>query len=322
MVCVHATHATRCDCQGINRPQCSQTQRKFTCIYSDRDPTSPDDRPPAKRRAIDDGDSESPLADHSTSNTSVNGQSHHSPITPRERRSSTNHDQHPSVSRSNRVIAKEEPPFKSPVPRPTIELGGSALQLPANNDQHHARGLRSRATTVNSGPDEEAVIYSQSRMLQDPTGRVLYIGDSATLSFLQLIRMMVETVAGSSPFTNDPRRHKIVEGQYSLSPGYRHTHLLPDLQTARVLVEAFFVNTHGLLQVFERGRFYESLDMCYTDPLTVKPSWLCLLNLVFAIGLTMATPLSGSPEALIIDKLRSEHLDRGEVSLKSFRRVA
>ncbi|KAF1919094.1 fungal-specific transcription factor domain-containing protein [Ampelomyces quisqualis] len=150
-------------------------------------------------------------------------------------------------------------------------------------------------------------------MLQDPTGRVLYIGDSATLSFLQLIRMMVETVSGSSPFTNDPRRHKIVEGQYSLPSGYRHTHLLPDLQTAHVLVEAFFTNTHGLLQVFQRDVFLENLDRCYTDPLSTESSWLCLLNLVFAIGLTMATPLSGSPEALIIDKLRTEHLDRAEV---------
>ncbi|KAJ4361939.1 hypothetical protein N0V83_010880 [Neocucurbitaria cava] len=92
-----------------------------------------------------------------------------------------------------------------------------------------------------------------------------------------------------------------------------YTHLLPDVQTARVLVEAFFVNTHGLLQVFERNRFLEDLEACYSDPLSVEPSWLCLLNLVFAIGLTMATPLSGSPEALIIDKLRSEHLDRAEV---------
>ncbi|OAL52915.1 hypothetical protein IQ07DRAFT_503465 [Pyrenochaeta sp. DS3sAY3a] len=150
-------------------------------------------------------------------------------------------------------------------------------------------------------------------MLQDPTGRVLYIGDSATLSFLQLLRMMVESVAGSSPFTNDPRRHKIVEGQYSLPAGYRHTHLLPDLQTARVLVEAFFINTHGLLYVFERDHFFEDLERCYTDPLAVETSWLCLLNLVYAIGLTMATPLSGSPEALIIDKLRSAHLDRAEV---------
>lgn len=149
-------------------------------------------------------------------------------------------------------------------------------------------------------------------MLQDPTGRVLYIGDSATLSFLQLLRMMVETVAGPSPFTNDPRRHKIVEGQFSLPSSYRYTHLLPDMQTANVLVEAFFVNTHGLLQVFERDCFQEDLQRCYSDPLSVEPSWLCLLNLVFAIGLTMATPMSGSPEALIIDKLRTEHVDRAE----------
>lgn len=150
-------------------------------------------------------------------------------------------------------------------------------------------------------------------MLQDPTGRVLYIGDSATLSFLQLLRMMVETVAGGSPFTNDPRRHKIVEGQYSLPPGYRHTHLLPDLQTARVLADAFFINTHGLLQVFEQDRFMVDMEACYSDPFQVQPPWLCLLNMVFAIGLIMATPLSGSPEALIVDKLRSEHLDRAEV---------
>lgn len=171
--------------------------------------------------------------------------------------------------------------------------------------------MASRGTTVQSA-DEEAVIYSQSRMLQDPTGRVLYIGDSATLSFLQLLRMMVESVAGPSPFTNDPRRHKIVDGQYSLPADYRHTHLLPDLQTATVLVEAFFINTHGLLQVFERDRFLAHLDKCYSDPLSVEPSSLCLLNLVFAIGLTMATPLSGSPEAFVVDKLRSEHLDRAE----------
>jgi hypothetical protein len=209
---------------------------------------------------------------------------------------------------------KQEPPFKSPAARPTIELTGGPVQLPTSNANGNQRDVvPSRATTANSGLEEEAVIYSQSRMLQDPTGRVLYIGDSATLSFLQLLRMMVETVSGPTPFTDDPRRHKIVEGQYSLPSGYRHTHLLPDLQTALVLVEAFFVNTHGLLQVFERDAFLENMDRCYTDPLAVEPSFLCLLNLVFAIGLTMATPLSGSPEALVIDKLRSEHLDRAEV---------
>ena len=209
---------------------------------------------------------------------------------------------------------KQETPFKSPGPRPTIEAGsGPLLQLPVSQAGGFPQSIPSRGTTVHSGPDEEAVIYSQSRMLQDPTGRVLYIGDSATLSFLQLLRMMVETVAGPSPFTNDPRRHKIVEGQYSLPSDFRHTHLLPDIQTALVLVDAFFINTHGLLQVFDRDRFLEDMEACYSDPFQVQPSWLCLLNLVFAIGLTMATPLSGSPEALVVDKLRSEHLDRAEV---------
>lgn len=124
---------------------------------------------------------------------------------------------------------------------------------------------------------------------------------------------MVENVAGVSPFTNDPRRHKIVEGQFSLPPGSRYTQLLPDQRTALVLVDAFFVNTHGLLQIFEHQRFLEDLDRCYSDPLSTEPSWLCLLNLVFAIGLTMSSPMSGSAEAAIIDKLRSEHLDRAEV---------
>ena len=211
------------------------------------------------------------------------------------------------------LSVKQETPFKSPGPRPSIEHTGVPIdRLSSNLENARERPNSTNVTTPHDGADDVAEFPSQSRMLQDPTGRVIYIGDAATLSFLQLLRMMVETVAGPSPFTTDPRRHKIVEGQYSLPLGYRHTSLLPDEQTARLLVDAFFVNTHGLLQVFHRDYFLEKLDHCYSDPLSVDASWLCLLNLVFAIGLTMATPLSGSPEALIIDKLRSEHLDRAE----------
>lgn len=208
---------------------------------------------------------------------------------------------------SRAVSSNQEASYPSPAAN-----SAAVPQPPANHGSDGSRPTVSQDTTSHDGGDDVAEFPSQSRMLQDPTGRVLYIGDAATLSFLQLLRMMVETVAGPSPFTTDPRRHKIVEGQYSLPLGYQHTHLLPDEQTARVLVEAFFINTHGLLQVFNRDSFFKSLEQCYSDPLSVSSSWLCLLYLVFAIGLTMATPLSGSPEALIIDKLRSEHLDRAE----------
>jgi hypothetical protein len=70
----------------------------------------------------------------------------------------------------------------------------------------------------------------------------VYIGDSATLSFLQLLRMMVEPVVGHCPFTDDPRRHMITESTFTLSSTARLNTLLPDQKTAGILAESFFVN--------------------------------------------------------------------------------
>ncbi|CAI6333834.1 unnamed protein product [Periconia digitata] len=278
-------------------------KRKFSCVYLDRDAASPSESSRPSKKRILDGDLDSPSVkdtSNSVSNTPSNGHQTTSPLdylhdaSPISRRAG----QSTQESKSNPLTVNSE----DGVPK--------AADIRTLDD---LQPLASRDSTVASGQEEEAVVYTQSRMLQDPTGRLLYVGDSATLSFLQLLRMMVESAAGTSPFTNDPRRHKIVEGQLSLPSGSRHTHLLPDQKTARVLVDAFFVHTHGILQIFGRQQFSEQLDSCYADPLSIEPPWLCLLNLVFAIGLTMATPLSGSSDALVVEKLRSEHLDRAEV---------
>lgn len=90
--------------------------------------------------------------------------------------------------------------------------------------------------------DEEADNPTNPRMLDDGTGRLIYIGDASTLSFLQLLRMIVETTVGPSPFTMDPERHKILETPFSFSPDTELTHWLPEKQTARILVDSFFVN--------------------------------------------------------------------------------
>ena len=137
-------------------------------------------------------------------------------------------------------------------------------------------------------------------------GDPVYVGDTATLSFLQLIRMMVESTMGPSTFTTDPRRHRLTENTLELRPKQQMTHLLPDKQTATVLVNAFFVNAN-LVQVFDERAFHETLDKCYSSPLFVDPSWLCLLNLVLAIGLVLATPIPGSPESVLIDNLRNAY---------------
>ena len=94
----------------------------------------------------------------------------------------------------------------------------------------------------NDGGDEEADNHTMTRMLEDVTGRLVYIGDASTLSFLQLIRMIVETTAGPSPFTMDPERHKIKETPFSLPSDTELSHLLPEKQTALILVDCFFVN--------------------------------------------------------------------------------
>lgn len=69
-----------------------------------------------------------------------------------------------------------------------------------------------------------------------------YLGDSATLSYLQIIRKDVESIAGPSPFTVDPHQHHIVENVTFLPPNVRNTHLLPERATADVLVDAFITN--------------------------------------------------------------------------------
>ena len=171
--------------------------------------------------------------------------------------------------------------------------------------------------TITSGPDEEAMLYPQPRMLQDSTGRLLYLGDSATLSYLQLIRMIVESVAGPSSFTLDPRRHRIMENTISLPPYIRAPHILPDRQCADILVESYFTNTNGLIEVVNRKSFIMAMDSCYSDPLAVDSPFLCILHLVFAIGLVLATPLPGTREDAVIRRLRDGQFDRAELFFRS-----
>lgn len=71
---------------------------------------------------------------------------------------------------------------------------------------------------------------------------LVYVGDAASLSYLQWIRMIVDDVSGPSDFTQDPRRHMIMEANMSLPPSSAPNGVLPDRRTADVLVDAYFVN--------------------------------------------------------------------------------
>ena len=71
--------------------------------------------------------------------------------------------------------------------------------------------------------------------------------------------------------------------------------------------------TQGITQAFDEQKFLEDLDQCYSDPLSANRSWLCLLNLVLAIGLVLATPVVRSPEAAVIETLRRKQPNQSDV---------
>lgn len=63
--------------------------------------------------------------------------------------------------------------YKLPDEQPSAEAAASSLQqLATGQPADEPLPIMSRGSTVQSGQDEEAVVYSQSRMLQDPTGRL------------------------------------------------------------------------------------------------------------------------------------------------------
>ena len=92
------------------------------------------------------------------------------------------------------------------------------------------------------GADEEAENHTMARMIADDNGRLLYVGEAATLTFLQILRTIVETTVGECPFITDPARHHIAETRLKLPADVHLTHQLPPKQTALILVDAFFVH--------------------------------------------------------------------------------
>ncbi|KAF3064931.1 Filamentous growth regulator 27 [Daldinia childiae] len=194
------------------------------------------------------------------------------------------------------------------------KLMGTTHHLLANNDREF--DTRSRISNVSGAADEISSILIP-RMLQDKTKKLQYVGESGSLAYVQLIRMIVSNGSGSSGFTEDPLRHNIMENIIHLPPGTRLTGVLPDRKTADILVESFFINTSGLVEVFHKADFLQLVEECYSNPLSASSPDLCILNLVFAVGLVIARPLQGTDEAAVIQSLHSEPINRAELFFRN-----
>ena len=146
-----------------------------------------------------------------------------------------------------------------------------------------------------------APVPELSRFLQDPKGKFskspsgkisfclttapVYIGDSASLSFLQTVRRIVESSIGENYFTTDELRHHIIE----TSPHIQDSDIafglyLPDLNEALDLIREYAVTVSGALDLFDVTYISDDIHAWLEDPM--RSSWpnCCIFELVLALG--------------------------------------
>lgn len=156
--------------------------------------------------------------------------------------------------------------------------------------------------TYSTSPGNEQSSFSQllsnalparvppmSRLVKDTKDEYMFIGDSATLSFLQNIRRIIRRSSGSCPFVDDPLRHHIVES----SPETRRKWILASAQNPpptqspeeiEYLQSWYMQSANSVLLLFDEKEFdrnakeWQEKGADMTDPAS------SVYYLVFAIG--------------------------------------
>ncbi|RGP64025.1 hypothetical protein FLONG3_9724 [Fusarium longipes] len=128
-----------------------------------------------------------------------------------------------------------------------------------------------------------------SRLVQDTRGEYMFIGDSATLSFLQNIRRIVRRSIGDCALVDDPLRHGIVES----SPETRRGWILssaqnpPPQQTeleVDYLVKWYMQSTNCVLLLFDRKELHHEIRKWIEDGQDIADPVSPVYFLVFALG--------------------------------------
>lgn len=159
--------------------------------------------------------------------------------------------------------------------------------LNSNADQ---RGVQ---TTLDpsSRPESVAPVPRLARLLRDTHGKFMYVGDSASLSFVQSVRRMVVSAIGDCDFTTDPLRHQIVE------PTPQTSTQLPDMSPLDLdheecvrLSQQYLLATTGLIDLFDVPTYFRSLSSWTANKSRDTDVKSSIFYLVLAIGAQVSSP--------------------------------
>ncbi|KAF8540336.1 hypothetical protein BDD12DRAFT_804582 [Trichophaea hybrida] len=145
---------------------------------------------------------------------------------------------------------------------PTPSHGNPKLQsMESNIDPNE--GVDTDDDTV------EAPIDLRTCLLSDPSGRLLYIGETGSLSFLARMRKLVKDALGQSPFTSNSEQHSIADKP--VIPRLQHTLgisvSLPPLECATALVDLFFVHINSVYYVLDHEKMEQVMAVVYSGGL-------------------------------------------------------
>lgn len=136
---------------------------------------------------------------------------------------------------------------------------------------------------VRDDKDGTAPVPKVARLLRDGQGKFMYIGDSASLSFLQSVRRVVTSSIGRCEFTEDNSRHSMLEAfQNNPKPGLLISP--PSNDKARRLARQYVLATSPLLDLFDLEEFYPRLAYWVENPSGDEDTVSSIFYLVLAIG--------------------------------------
>lgn len=133
--------------------------------------------------------------------------------------------------------------------------------------------------------EDTAPVPKVARLLRDGQGKFMYIGDSASLSFLQSVRRVVSSSIGRCEFTEDNSRHSMLEA-FQNHPSAQPGPLVPPPSNdeAQQLARQYFLATNPLLDLFDLEEFRRRLADWVGNPAGDEDTVSSIFYLVLAIG--------------------------------------
>ncbi|RDW81743.1 putative C6 transcription factor [Aspergillus mulundensis] len=138
---------------------------------------------------------------------------------------------------------------------------------------------------VGDDKDGAAPVPKVARLLRDGQGKFMYIGDSASLSFLQSVRRIVSLAIGRCEFTEDTSRHSMLEAFQNSSTTQSGPLIQPpNNDEAQRLARQYVLATSPLLDLFDLEEFHPRLSNWIGNPTGDEDTVSSIFYLVLAIG--------------------------------------